>query len=648
MRVTQSANLPAGTSARPSTKQHSKRLLMVLAAVALAIAELACHFGALSGLDNTYTDLWHRFSGVRYAPAHTAFVVVDEPSLSRYPDDPLVFWPPLFARAATTAREAGATVIGIDFLFSITPENWFNKYGLAKNEALQQYDLAFRQELNKGKIVLVSSILRGETGKPDNLLLAHPDYLLSLPNMDLQAGVGLADLDFDEDGTVRRFMLAPALNLAKDVATGAPRLSFAALLAQRAQPVQSGLPVAPSAPPTGMRETITYAGPPGTIPRVPFHKLLEKDALNDPAVKALRGKIVIIGADYFGSNDLHTTPYGGSLTSRARSAGMPGAEIHANIVETLLSGNATRPAPHPVRVIVNALMLLLVVGIMLRTSPWTGVAVAVTGSLMALAIGYGAFQQFVLFPAAHLQLGLVSAFLLVLGLRLTREERDKARIRNMFEGYVSDDVVEMLLASGQKLEVGGQSMHITVLFSDIRSFTTITEQLTATETVEFLNVYFERVINVIKAEGGRIDKFIGDAVMAEFGVPYPFEDHALRALRAAAGMRAVAEDFKGWMRNRFPDKKLPEFGVGIGIHSGNAVVGNLGSAKRMEYTAIGDTVNVASRLEGETKTLSCVIVASAETVRLAGDKVVTGRHDELKVKGRVEPVEVYEIVEIKA
>ena len=135
-------------------------------------------------------------------------------------------------------------------------------------------------------------------------------------------------------------------------------------------------------------------------------------------------------------------------------------------------------------------------------------------------------------------------------------------------------------------------------------------------------------------------------LMAEFGVPYPFEDHAVRALRAAAGMRVVAEEFKGWMRHRFPDRDIPEFGVGIGIHSGNAVVGNLGSAKRMEYTAIGDTVNVASRLEGATKTMSCVIVASAETVRAAGDKVITGRHDTLKVKGRAEPVEVYEIIKV--
>jgi len=217
----------------------------------------------------------------------------------------------------------------------------------------------------------------------------------------------------------------------------------------------------------------------------------------------------------------------------------------------------------------------------------------------------------------------------------------------MFEGYVSDDVVNMLLSSGQRLDMGGQSMHITVLFSDIRNFTTITEQLSAHETVEFLNVYFERVINVIRAEGGRIDKFIGDAVMAEFGVPYPFADHPARALRAAAGMRQAAEEFKVWMRSRFPDRNLPEFAVGIGIHTGNAVVGNLGSSKRMEFTAIGDTVNVASRLEGETKTMSCVIVASAETVRAAGDMVVTGRHDTLHVKGRTEAVEVYEILDIK-
>ena len=627
------------------------RLLIVLAAAALLVAETAHYAGALSGVDHAYTDWWHRLSGVRYAPRHTALVVVDEASLSRYPDDPLVFWSPLFARAAATLREAGATVVGVDFLFSITPENWFGKLNLPKNDALQQYDLPFRQELNKGKLVLVGSKIRGESGKTDSLLLPHSDYLLSLPDMNLLAGVGLADLETDQDGTVRQFTLAPAVNLPRDVAAGAPRLSFAALMALRASGQNAAALNKSAAGYLDARTNhgyISYTGPSGTIPRIPFYKLLEKDALNNPAIKALHGKIVIIGADYLGMNDIHATPYGSAFAGRERnaSAGMAGLELHANIIETLMSGKTTSSVPDAVRVALNALVLLLAIAIGLRTSPWTGLAVTLAGALIALAIGFGAFQQFLLFPATHLQLGLITGFFMLLGLRLTREERDKARIRNMFEGYVSDDVVEMLLASGQRLDLGGQSMNITVLFSDIRNFTTISEKLSANETVEFLNVYFERVINIIQAEGGRIDKFIGDAVMAEFGVPYPFEDHAVRALRAAAGMRVVAEEFKGWMRHRFPDRDIPEFGVGIGIHSGNAVVGKLGSAKRMEYTAIGDTVNVASRLEGATKTMSCVIVASAETVRAAGDKVITGRHDTLKVKGRAEPVEVYEIIKV--
>jgi adenylate cyclase len=266
---------------------------------------------------------------------------------------------------------------------------------------------------------------------------------------------------------------------------------------------------------------------------------------------------------------------------------------------------------------------------------------------VSLLVGAAAFQRLRLVPIASLQLGLAAAYLLAYSGRLTSEEREKTRVKKMFQGYVSDSVVDMLLNSDRKLDLQGESAHITVLFSDIRSFTTISEKLTAHETVEFLNAYYGRIVAVIQEEGGRIDKFIGDAVMAEFGVPYPFPDHARRALRAAIRIRDVAQEFATWMRTRFPDRDIPPFAVGVGIHTGDAIVGNVGSAARMEYTAVGDTVNVASRLEGETKNLHCIIAASADVVRAAGDNVETGIRDTIKVKGRLEPVEVYEIIDVR-
>ncbi len=620
-----------------------------MSVLAFAFAEGSYQFGALNALDEVYTDLWHRLAGKRFAPAHVALVEVDEISLSKN-EDPLAFWAPAHARALATLREAGVTIVGVDFLFSITPETWLQKYKLSNADGLKNYDLPFRQELNAGKTVLVGAVSRGEKGQNDNFLLPHTEYLLSLPNTDITSYIGLADLVVDNDGTTRRYAISPKLKLDAETAKGAPRLTLAALLAAHAtqQPVTTReWQFAGRRMDISSVNTISYAGPPGTIPRISFHKLLEDNAARTPEIAALRGKVVIIGGNYEGMNDLHGTPYSNGKFARQKSF-MTGPEIQANVVETLLSGRATVPAPDALRWSITAIVLLGAIAIMLRARPVVGLAATGAGALFVLGVGYAAFHQFWLLPAAHLQLGLGAGFLMVLGLRLSREERDKARIRGMFEGYVSDDVVNMLLDSGERLDMGGQTMNISVLFSDIRNFTTITEKLSAHETVEFLNVYFARVIDVIRAEGGRIDKFIGDAIMAEFGVPYPFPDHAARALRAAAGMRRVAEDFKGWMNQRFPDRGIPDFGVGIGIHSGNAVVGNIGSETRKEFTAIGDTVNVASRLEGETKNLSCVIVVSAQTVHAAGDIVVTGRHEMLKVKGRAEPVEVYEIVDIKA
>lgn len=144
-----------------------------------------------------------------------------------------------------------------------------------------------------------------------------------------------------------------------------------------------------------------------------------------------------------------------------------------------------------------------------------------------------------------------------------------------------------------------------------------------------------------------MDKFIGDAIMAEFGAPLHVPDHAARALRAALGLRDVAGEMHDWMQTRFAGRNLPPFAIGVGVHSGRAVVGNIGAPERMEYTAIGDTVNLASRLEGSTKTLNCTVAASRAAVDRAGLDIVIGERQTLTVKGREEPVEVLAILGIK-
>jgi adenylate cyclase len=467
--------------------------------------------------------------------------------------------------------------------------------------------------------------------------------LLSLPGFDLVSHIGYADLLSDHDGAIRRYEITPRLDLAPELTEGAPSFSLGALLALRASKQRAAgdqWQIGSHTISAAQQANISYAGPPGTIRKIPISRLLADGAGSDPEVRALQGKVVIIGGDFFGMNDVHSTPYSGGMVGGL----MTGPEVQANIAETLLSGKATESVPSWARWVLFASLIGMSLIAYTRMSPWVGLGVLTGGFLASLLLSLILFKFFYLFPAAHLQFGLVAGYMLSYGRRLTAEEREKGRIRHLFGRYVSDNVVDVLLESDRLPDLGGESVTITVLFSDIRNFTTISEMLNAQEVVEFLNHYFNLACEPILANGGTIDKFIGDAVMVQFGAPLAYPDHAAKALRTAVAMRQVAVEFRQWMKQRFPDRGLPEFAVGIGIHSGPAVVGNVGCTKRIDYTAIGDTVNQASRLESSSKTLGFDIVASADTLTAAGDVVRTGRHEVIKVKGKETPIEVFEII----
>jgi adenylate cyclase len=627
-------------------KKGGASFVLVTFLLAFMVTEAGYRGGMLDTVEHIYSDWWHRLSGIRHQPEHVVLVTVDDASLAERSDDPLVFWTPHFAKAVSTLRQVGASAIGVDFLFATSAESWIARQRLQPNKHLANYDLTFRQELNSGDVVLVGSRVRGIPPNPDSLLLPLPEYLLSLPDFDMLPFVGLADLASDVDGVIRRYEIGPSLNIPEDVRLGAPQIALGALLAIRASaqsPSASVWKFGDKMVSLTADQLISYAGPPGTLKRVPISRLLSPGALDDPQVMGLRGKVVIIGGDFHGMNDVHATPYSGSLSGVAGGL-MTGPEIQANIVETLLSGRFTEEVPAGVRWLVSVLFLLSAMMAFRRLSPWGGLAALFLACAGILLLAVGLFQWYWLFPAAHLQFGMVAAYTMSYGRRLTSEERERARTRKLFQRYVSDNVVEMLLDSDRLPSLGGESATVSVLFSDIRNFTTISEKLEPHEVVEFLNRYFELVCAPILEQGGTIDKFIGDAVMVQFGAPLHYPDHAARALRAGVAMQKVASEFKDWMQHRFPGRNLPDFAIGIGIHSGEVVAGNVGSEKRTEYTVIGDTVNLASRLEGATKEFRCTMVASRETLNMAAGVVQTGRSDVIRVKGREAPVEIFEIV----
>jgi len=622
---------------------RSWRATLALALVVLLAVETLWQGGWLRDAEHVQTDLWHSLSGVRQEPRHVALVTVDDWSLAAFSDEPLAFWSPHFARALDVLRQAGARLVIVDFILNSSPQRWLEKLGAEVPARLRNFDQPFLAQISQGAIVLAAFRI-GDGREASDYILPSPEFLLALPQMDVPGHVGLANLHLDKDGMVRRFALGGSL--APEGPAGAPRLSLAALAATRltGQPVDGSLWRYPGRELTLADLTpIAYAGPPGTFRPLSFHRLLAPDALADADIEALAGKVVILGAGFAGMNDAHPTPYSAGFFGR--KVLMPGQEIQANVLETLLSGRVLQPLPTTARLLLIGGVLLAIAWLGTHWRPWRTLLATLLVAVLLTALAWGLFLYDLVLPLIHLYLALAALVLATSLLRLTREERERARIGDLFGRYVSEQVLAQLLATPEKPRLGGQSVHITVLFSDIRNFTTLSEKLAAEEVVEMLNAYFERACRVLLDEGATIDKFIGDAIMAEFGAPLPQADHAARALRAALALRRVAVDFRHWMRARFAGRDLPEFDIGIGLHSGKAVVGNIGSSARMQYTAIGDTVNIASRLEGKTKEVGSPILASEETVRAAdGQNFTLGERHVLYVKGRVEPVTVYALV----
>jgi adenylate cyclase len=366
-----------------------------------------------------------------------------------------------------------------------------------------------------------------------------------------------------------------------------------------------------------------------------FYSEIQLQAGQKPTVDPARFKdaIVIVGTTAPGLHDLITVPFS--------EGKMPGMQVHASVIDNLLSGRFLAPAPTGTGVLLSFLLAVIVGVAILQFGVWPGLG---AGALVGAVGGVGAVAAFgrgTWVPVVEPTVAMVLAAFGGVAYQYFVEGREKRQVKKLFSRYVSKTVFEELMADPTRARLGGQRREMTVLFSDIRGFTTFSEQGEPEDIVRQLNEYFSRMVHVVFEHRGTIDKFVGDAVMALFGAPVEDPDHAEHAVLAGLAMLRELETLnRGWA-----GQGRPTLAIGVGINTGEMVVGNIGSEAIMSYTVIGDAVNLGSRLESLNKEYGTSLIVSEMTrARLKG------RYDirslgEVVVKGKTRPVAVFEVRE---
>lgn len=346
--------------------------------------------------------------------------------------------------------------------------------------------------------------------------------------------------------------------------------------------------------------------------------------------------ILILGSTTIGADDKRPSP----LNPFAN-----GPEHHVSVIDNILRTDFLN---RPVSFVVNELFFTLVAGLLLcvlmsRATALISLVILITTHValefidQKFIFGRNAVFNFGIF---HLQNATI--FVSMTLFKYFIEEREKREIKGAFQHYLNPSVINQVLDSPEGLKLGGEKRELTVFFSDIRGFTTISEMLSPEALASLLNEYFTPMTNIVLDSGGLLDKYIGDALMAVWGAPLPTPDHADRAVHSALLMLDALDHLRAGWKN----KNLPMIDIGCGINTGPMVVGNMGSTLRFDYTVLGDAVNLGSRLEGITKEYGVRIICS-ETTKSAlkyPEKFILRELDWIKVKGKNEPVTIYEVM----
>jgi len=378
------------------------------------------------------------------------------------------------------------------------------------------------------------------------------------------------------------------------------------------------------------RLLLNYLGPGKTFPHYSICDVLRHRL----PLGLFKDKIVLVGATATGIYDMRVTPF---------SAVYPGIEIHATVIDNILHQRYLYHSDWTSFLDACTIILLgLLIGLTVsRVRAAPGVLI-VLGVMAAFVVG----NTFV-FARWNTWLNIVYPLLtmatIYVGITVEHymtEEREKRKIRNAFQYYLTASVVNEILKDPSKLKLGGEKKNLSVLLSDIRGFTNVSERLTPEELVQLLNEYLTAMTDIVFKYEGLLDKYMGDAIMAVYGAPLPQPDHAIRACLTALDMIAELKQ----LQKKWEAEGRPVLNIGVGINSGEMVVGNMGSQMRFDYTVMGDNVNLGSRLEGLNKEYGTNIIISEFTAAVVRDELLCRELDAVRVKGKQLPVKIYELI----